>query len=118
MQSHNPFAKRIAWLLLSLIPALCFLLIATQAFTEDFENRDLRKFAEAQTEVVKIRSEYFQALDGVHDEDKAKELRDKYVGQMVEAVEAAGLSVNTYSEIAQALRKNPKLQQKIEGFAD
>ncbi len=118
MQAKNVLTKTTKWQLLSLMTAACFLLIASQASAQDFKNSELQTFAEAQSEVVKIRSEYFEALDGVQDESKAEQIQEKYVGQMVEAVEATGMSVNTYNQIAQAIQENPDLQQKIDQFME
>ncbi|MCF8109048.1 MAG: DUF4168 domain-containing protein [Desulfohalobiaceae bacterium] len=118
MQAKNVLTKTTKWQLLSLMTAACFLLIASLAGAQDFKNNELRTFAEAQTEVVKIRSEYFEALDGVQDESKAEQVQEKYVGQMVEAVEETGMTVRKYNEIAQAIQENPDLQQKIDQFTE
>lgn len=83
---------------------------------DDFSDSDLESFAEAQSEVDEIRSEYSEELSGVEDTDKARELQDKYADQMVEAIEEAGLDVQTYNEISMAVQNDSELQEKIDGM--
>ncbi|MFO7930594.1 MAG: DUF4168 domain-containing protein [Thermodesulfobacteriota bacterium] len=124
--------RKTMWKVITMAAALCFLAAAPLAAqegdqeqqeyeyqqpeqtAEDFSDSDLEKFAQAQTEVDDIRSEYSDELSGVEDTEKARELQDKYADQMVKAIEDAGLDVQTYNEISMALQNDPELQEKID----
>lgn len=131
--------KKTIWKVISMAAILCFIAAAPLAAqegqegdegqqeyeyeqpektAEDFSDEDLEKFASAQTEVDDIRSEYSDELSGVEDTEKARELQDKYADQMVEAIEDAGLDVQTYNEISMALQNDSELQEKIDEMSD
>lgn len=124
--------RKSMWKVITMAAALCFLVAAPLAAqegdqgqqeyeyqqpeqtAEDFSDADLEKFAQAQTKVDDIRSEYSDELSGVEDTEKARELQDKYADQMVKAIEDADLDVQTYNEISMALQNDPELQEKID----
>jgi len=84
----------------------------------DFNQENLQKFAEAQTEVSEIRGEYSDALSNVEDAEKARELQDKYTQKMIDAIEEKDLSVSKYNDISRAIQDNPGLQEKVENLSN
>ncbi|MFP4194478.1 MAG: DUF4168 domain-containing protein [Desulfosalsimonas sp.] len=128
--------KTVLWKFLALAVALCFFIAAPAAAedkgqqkeqkeydyeepektAEDFSDGDLEKFAEAQEEVAEIRDEYSDELSGVEDNEKARELQDKYAQQMVDAIKDIGLDVQTYNEISMAVQNDSELKEKIENM--
>lgn len=87
-----------------------------QKSASDFEEDTLQKFAEAKNDVDDIRGEYSEALKGVEDANKARELQDEYTQKMIDAIEEKDLSVNKYNEISQAMQGNSELQEKVDSF--
>lgn len=90
----------------------------TQQQPSDFSEEDLKKFAEAKTEVDELRSKYSEALGRVDEPEKAGELQDKYGQQMVDSIREKDLSVKKYNEISRAMQGNPELEQKIDKITD
>ncbi|HMA85495.1 MAG TPA: DUF4168 domain-containing protein [Desulfosalsimonadaceae bacterium] len=80
----------------------------------DFNQENLQKFAEAQTDVSEIRGEYSDALSDVEDANKARELQEKYTQKMIDAIEENNLSVSKYNEISRAVQDNPSLKEKVD----
>lgn len=84
----------------------------------DISHNDLEKYAEAQSEVNEIRSEFSSELEGVDNREKAQELQDKYSQQMIEAIADTGLSVREYNEISLAIQNDSDMQKKVEELAN
>ncbi len=84
-----------------------------QKSASDFKEDTLQKFAEAKTDVDDIRGEYSEALRGVEDAEKARELQDTYTEKMIDAIEGKDLSVSKYNEVSQAMQNSPELQEKV-----
>jgi GTP1/Obg family GTP-binding protein len=82
----------------------------------DFSESELNQFVEAQTEVMEIRNEYVQRIESTEDREEAMALEQEGNEMMVEAVEETGLSVDTYSSIAQAASDNPDLAERIQSM--
>src|SRR6056297_2296266 len=91
---------------------------AQQQQPADFREKNLQKFAEANTAVDEIREEYSNALSDIDDTEKARELQDRYTQKMIDAIEDEGLSVQKYNEINRAMQNNPELQRKMENLSN
>ncbi|MGM0645126.1 MAG: DUF4168 domain-containing protein [Thermodesulfobacteriota bacterium] len=86
--------------------------------SKDYSEETLEKFAKSYNQVYEIRQEYSSELSEMEDEEKAKELQEKYTDRMVEAVEDEGLSVEKYNEIGQAMNNDEELSKKVESMVD
>lgn len=73
----------------------------------------LREFAAARIQVLKIRKQYTAKLQHVKDQGKARKLQHAATRKMVKAVQRAGLDVKTYNNIAMQIRQNPALQKRL-----
>ena len=82
----------------------------------DFDDSELKVYAKAKNDVDDIRSEYSDALRGVEEADKARELQNKYTEKMIDAIEEKDLSVKKYNQISQAMQNSPELREKIEDY--
>ena len=80
----------------------------------DFSDQQLDQFVSAQDDVMDIRDEYVQRIEATDDRDEAMALEQEANQMMVEAVEDTGLTVETYSEIAQAASQDMELAERIQ----
>jgi len=74
----------------------------------------LEKFVDAQKSILTIQEKYTSQMDQVEDPQQSKQLRQKANQEMIGAVEKAGLDVESYNQIAMAVRSDPDLQKQIE----
>jgi hypothetical protein len=74
---------------------------------------DLEQFAEAQVAISSIQQDFAGRLQGVDDPEAAHELQIKANEEMTEAVEDAGLDVESFNNIAMAIQNDPELQQRL-----
>lgn len=85
----------------------------TQPAATNFSDGDLEKFAAVQADLESIREEYAAKLEKAGDPDEAAALQQEASQTMVQAVQGAGLDVETYSQIAQAVRADPALRERV-----
>lgn len=74
---------------------------------------ELLQFATAQMQISEIQQDFAGRLQGVEDPEKAHELQIKANEEMTEAVEDAGLDVESFNTIAMAIQNDPELQQRL-----
>lgn len=79
----------------------------------EVSDKELKQFATAQSEVSGIQQDFTGRLQGVEDPNEAQTLRAQANEEMVEAVQDAGLDVESFNRIALAVRNDPELQQKV-----
>lgn len=79
----------------------------------DVSDEQLQQFVDAQGAISGIQQDFAGRLEGVEDPEEAQKLQGEANEAMVEAVEAAGLSVDQFNEIAMAIQGNPELQQRL-----
>lgn len=89
-----------------------------EAPAQDFDDATLQSFAAVSVELQGIQQEYAGRLEGVQDQDRAIELQREANEKMVETVEDAGLDVQTYNAIANAMNTNPELNSKVMGMIE
>jgi hypothetical protein len=75
--------------------------------------QELQKFATAQVDISAIQQDFAGRLQGVEDPEKAHELQIQANEEMTEAVEEAGLDVESFNNIAMAIQNDPELQQRL-----
>lgn len=90
----------------------------SQQQADDFSDEDLQQFVDLQGEIGDIREEYVSKIEEADSEDKARELQQEAQSAMVEAIEAAGMSVQDYNAIAVAYNSNPDVQERVDEMAD
>ena len=79
-------------------------------------DEDLQSYAAAATEIQTIVQEWQPQIEGAETPEEANELGTQAQVQMVEAVEAEGLSVEQYNQITQLAQADPDLQAKIMSY--
>lgn len=85
----------------------------TQQASMEFSETDLHTFASVQGDLDTIRTDYSAQLEAANDQEQAAQLQQEASQLMIEAVEAAGIEVETYNNIALALQSDPKLRDKV-----
>jgi len=84
------------------------------AAAQPADDATVTSFAEAMGEVQVIQQKFSEQLQGVEDNDKARELQMKAQEEMVTAVEASGISVQDYNALASRMDQDPALREKVE----
>jgi hypothetical protein len=79
----------------------------------EITDQQIERFAEAYTEVAQLRDSYTQQIIQADDPDQATELQQEANEKMVEAVENHGLTVGEYNMIAEAIDRDPELQERV-----
>lgn len=86
---------------------------AAAAMTE----QTIDTFVDAFVAVQDIREDYTERLHSAGDEGEAQALQQEAQEKMLRAVEAAGMSVQEYNEVALALQNDPELMQRVQDKA-
>ncbi|KDE40979.1 MAG: DUF4168 domain-containing protein [Nitrincola lacisaponensis] len=86
---------------------------APQQGQVEFAESDLQTFAAVQGDLDNIRADYSARLESTSDQEQAAELQQEASQMMIEAVEAAGMDVETYNTIALALQSDPELRDQV-----
>ncbi|WP_409523884.1 DUF4168 domain-containing protein [Nitrincola sp. MINF-07-Sa-05] len=86
----------------------------TQQETVSFDDAQLQTFVSVQPVLDGIRAEYAQRLESASDADNAAALQQEAGQEMVNAVQEAGLDVNTYNQIAMAIQQDTELRERVE----
>ncbi|WP_291322382.1 DUF4168 domain-containing protein [Desulfonatronospira sp.] len=84
-----------------------------QAPDVDVSDAELDKVADAYEAVTQVRERFQQELGEVSDPERAQELQQQAGEEMVEAVEAQGLDVQTYNQVMEAAQVDEELRNKL-----
>jgi len=87
-----------------------------QAEAPVLDDKTLEKFVSAVKDLGEIRNEFVVQLQGVQDENKAREIQEEMNQKMLSAVESAGLDVPTYNYIANQMNVDENLRNKVEAM--
>ena len=79
----------------------------------DVTEEELDQVAEAYVEVTQIREKYQMELRDVTDPAEAMELQQQAEREMIEAVEAKGLDVQTYNQVMEAAQVDEELREQL-----
>ena len=71
-------------------------------------------FVDAFVAVQGIREDYTERLQNASDEGEAQGLQQEAQEKMMQAVEASGMSVQEYNEVAMALQNDPELMERVQ----
>lgn len=63
--------------------------------------------------VTEIRNDFQQKMTSAEDAEQAQSLQEEASAEMIEAVQASGMSVEEYNQIAYALQADPALQERL-----
>lgn len=81
----------------------------------DIADKDVEKFADAQSKVEDIKGKYQEKVQAnAQEPEKAMEIQQQAQQEMVQAVKDAGLDVRKYNEIAQLSQYDTDLRKRIE----
>jgi hypothetical protein len=75
----------------------------------------LEKVASAYVEVMRINKEFQQTIQQTQNATERQELQQEANKEMVQAVEDAGIDVQTYNVIMQQVRTDEELSEKFKG---
>lgn len=84
-----------------------------QAPDVDVSDAELDQVADAYQAVTEVRERFQQELGEVSDPEKAQELQQQAGEEMVEAVEAQGLDVQTYNQVMEAAQVDEELRNQL-----
>lgn len=79
----------------------------------ELEEDELEDFAQAYIAISDIREEFTERLEDVDDQDEVQEIQAEASTAMNDAIEDAGMDVETYQEIASALSADPELRDEV-----
>lgn len=85
---------------------------AVREFTDD----ELKSFAEASLQVERIGSKWNPQISEAEDKAAEEKLREQAMGEMVEAVQQKGLSVDRYNRIALAVQSDPEIARTVQTY--
>lgn len=83
---------------------------------EQVDEERLRRFAEAQAEVIEISEKWTSRLDAADSVEAAREVQAEANQELVGAVQAAGFSVQEYNQISNTVQNDPALQSRVESL--
>lgn len=78
----------------------------------------IEKFVDALSEIRVIQEEASAELEATSDTQEAQQVQQDAQQKMIEAVEAAGLSVEEYNQIAALMGSDPELQERVHAKLD
>ena len=79
----------------------------------EVEEQELKKFASAVRALQQIKQSYSEELGQAGDKKKAQQIQAKMQQEMRQAIKEQGLSVERYTKIGKAVRKDPELNKKV-----
>lgn len=125
--TKNPVSLFVSALLSLLVLALAVPAVAQQNYDPNagmqnqaeqpkLDDETLENFVAAAKELGEIRNEFVVQLQGVQDENRAREIQEEMNQKMLSAVDEAGIDVPTYNYIANQMNTDQQLRSKIEGM--
>jgi Zn-dependent oligopeptidase len=87
-----------------------------QAQTQSIDQVTLEKFIEAARRLGDIRNEFSVKLQGVQDEEAAREIQAEMNDEMLAAVDDVGIDIPVYNHIANQMNVDEDLRKRIEGM--
>lgn len=73
----------------------------------------LEQYVVVAGKVSEIRNDFQQKMTSAEDAEQAQSLQQEASAEMVEAVQASGMSVEEFNQIAYALQSDPALQERL-----
>lgn len=85
-----------------------------QPSTPEVTDAELEKYAKAQGQIRDIQDKYSSKVRQTDDRQDQQQLQTKANRKMQEAIQEAGLDVQTYNQIAMAIEQDPELRERVE----
>jgi hypothetical protein len=85
-----------------------------QQKASSYSDTELKSFALAALNVVRIRNLYLPKLESAKTPEQEQEVRKAAADQMVQAIESEGMTVGQYTEISKQVRESPELAQRVQ----
>ncbi|SNY49123.1 protein of unknown function [Arsukibacterium tuosuense] len=89
-----------------------------QQQTTNFNDATLLKFSMAMEGVQQVGSKYEAEFQNAEDAAEAQKIQQEAQQEMVEAVQASGLTTEEYNQIAQQAQQDEELRSRILAMAD
>lgn len=87
---------------------------AETAQPQNFDEPTLQKFAEAAVQLGQIQNKFSEQLRDVQDPEQATAIQREMGEEMVQAVQAKGIEVETYNAIANQISADPEMRTDME----
>ncbi|NDW22154.1 DUF4168 domain-containing protein [Alteromonas hispanica] len=84
-----------------------------EAPAKNYDDKKLLQFTIAMDDIAQLRQKYEDKFNDVENADEAQALQEEAQGEMLNAIEAAGLSATEYTSIAQQAQQDEALRKKI-----
>jgi hypothetical protein len=78
------------------------------------EDKDIQAFANAASDVEQVQRKWIPTIAKLPDGAAQKKAQEQAMGEMVQAVQKNGLSVDKYNQIVELAQANPEIHRKIE----
>ena len=85
-----------------------------QQKASSYSDTELKSFALAALNVVRIRNLYLPTLESATTPEQEREVRKAAADEMVQAIESEGMTVGQYTEISKQVRESPELAQRVQ----
>lgn len=86
------------------------------AAVKEFTDDELKSFAAASLRVEQIGSKWNPKISEAGSKADEEKLREQAMGEMVEAVQQKGLSVDRYNRIALAVQSDPEIARTVQTY--
>lgn len=87
---------------------------ADETMSPTMDAATIDKFVDVYADVQMIQQKYTQKLQTATSKEAARNLQEQAQVEMVEAVQANGITVEEYNEMIQVVSSNPELMEEIE----
>ena len=82
--------------------------------TSSYSDNELKVFALAALNVVRIRNLYLPKLEAAKTPEQEQEVRKAAAGEMARAIESEGMTVGQYTQIANQVQESPELAKRVQ----
>jgi len=82
----------------------------------EFTQQEIQSFARASLEVDRLNEVWIPRLQQAETQVEAEALRSEAVSEIVEAIEAEGIELETYNAIIEEAQTNPDFAQEIDEY--
>ncbi|MFO7552041.1 MAG: DUF4168 domain-containing protein [Haliea sp.] len=79
----------------------------------EVSDAQLAQYVQVAEKVTEIRNDFQQKMTSAEDAEQAQALQEEASAEMIEAVQASGMSVEEYNQVAYALQSDPALQERL-----
>jgi hypothetical protein len=88
--------------------------VEPQQQTSSYSDTELKSFALAAINVVRIRNLYLPKLESAKTPEEVQEVRKAATDEMVQAIESVGMTVDDYTAISKQVRENSEIAKRVQ----